>query len=67
MIEELPPNQRAAVLLSRTEDLSYRQIASALEVTTMAVKSLLMRARETLRERLSRYFEGRTLSTGRER
>lgn len=58
MIEQLPRNQKAAVLLSRMEELSYREIAEALGVTRMAVKSLLMRARETLRASLGRYLDG---------
>jgi RNA polymerase sigma-70 factor (ECF subfamily) len=61
LIEELPENQRAAVLLSRLEELPYRDIAAALGVTVTAVKSLLLRARETLRLRLERYLTGRPL------
>jgi RNA polymerase sigma-70 factor (ECF subfamily) len=61
LIDELPPNQRAAVLLNRMEDLSYSAVAEALNVTVMAVKSLLMRARETLRERLEKYFDGKPM------
>ncbi|MCZ6792198.1 MAG: sigma-70 family RNA polymerase sigma factor [Planctomycetota bacterium] len=60
LMDDLPPNQKAALLLSRVENLSYREIAAALEVSVMAAKSLLMRARETLRQRLEPY-----LSTGR--
>lgn len=55
-IDELPGNQRAALLLSRMESLSYAEIAEALGVSVMAVKSLLMRARETLRRRLEPYL-----------
>jgi len=61
LIDDLPENQRAAVILSRVEDLPYREIAAVLGVSTMAVKSLLMRARETLRRRLERYLQGRSL------
>jgi len=61
LIEELPPKQRAAVLLSRVEELPYKDIAIALDVTVVAVKSLLMRARETLRGRVERYLDGKPL------
>jgi RNA polymerase sigma-70 factor, ECF subfamily len=44
----LPPNQRAALLLKRFEDLSYKEIAAVLAVTPAAVESLLVRARRTL-------------------
>ena len=57
-IDELPENQRAAVLLSRMQEMPYKEIASTLDVSVMAVKSLLMRARETLRQRLERYRGG---------
>ena len=56
-IEDLPPAQRAAVLLLRFEELSYREIAEAMGLSVMAVKSLLHRGREGLRERLARYLD----------
>jgi RNA polymerase sigma-70 factor (ECF subfamily) len=59
LIEELPSKQRAAVLLSRIEEMPYKDIAAALDVTVLAVKSLLMRARETLRGRVERYLTGK--------
>lgn len=52
----LNENQRMAVLLSRFEDMSYNDIAAALDVTPAAVKSLLSRARENLREKLQPYL-----------
>jgi len=65
LIDELPPNQRAAVLLNRSQELSYKEIAASLDVSVMAVKSLLMRARETLRGRLEKYLGGRSLEAKR--
>jgi RNA polymerase sigma-70 factor (ECF subfamily) len=62
LIQALPPGQRAAVLLSRGEELSYREVAEVLGVTAMAVKSLLMRARETLRAGLRPYLDGKASS-----
>lgn len=57
LIEKLPANQRAALILHRVEKLPYRDVAEALGVSPLAVKSLLMRARTTLRERLGPYLE----------
>lgn len=56
-IAELPENQRLALILSRYEDKSYEEVAEILKTTVAAVKSLTSRARETLREKLSRFFE----------
>jgi len=52
-IEELPAKQRAAVLMHKYEELEYSQIARALSCSESAVKSLLFRAYQTLRERLA--------------
>lgn len=51
-IQELPEGQRLAVILCRFEGLSYEEIAETLDCSVSAVKSLLHRARETLKERL---------------
>ena len=51
-IQELPANQRTAVILCRFEGQSYDEIARVLKCTVPAVKSLLHRARETLKEKL---------------
>jgi RNA polymerase sigma-70 factor (ECF subfamily) len=56
-IAELPENQRMALILSRYEDKSYEEVAEILGTTVAAVKSLTSRARETLRERLAKFFE----------
>lgn len=56
-LQALPENQRAAILLRRYEDVSYEEIASILEVSVSSVKSLLFRARTTLRETLSEYLD----------
>lgn len=49
-IDALPVNQRSAILLRHTRQLSYQQIAEVLELSAGAVESLLVRARRTLRE-----------------
>lgn len=55
-IAALPEAQRLAVVLRRYEQLSYDEIASVLELSVSAVKSLLFRARTALRESLSGYL-----------
>ena len=54
-IGALPDAQRAAIVLARYEEMSLAEIAAVLETTADAVKSLLFRARENLRQRLMPY------------
>jgi RNA polymerase sigma-70 factor, ECF subfamily len=54
-IAQLPENQRMAIILNKYEHKSYEEIALVLKCTTMAVKSLLSRARANLHGSLSRY------------
>lgn len=48
----LPENQRLALLLKVHQDLSYEEIAKVLKTSVSATKSILFRARETLKETL---------------
>ena len=52
-IERLPENQRRALVLSRFEGLAYEDIATVMDSSLQAVKSLLWRARENLRVALA--------------
>jgi RNA polymerase sigma-70 factor, ECF subfamily len=54
-IEALPEKQRSAVLMHKYQEMDYAQIAGALGCSESAVKSLLFRAYETLRNRLSHF------------
>lgn len=54
-IETLPSKQRAAVLMHKYEEMEYSQIATTLQCSESAVKSLLFRAYETLRVKLARF------------
>jgi RNA polymerase sigma-70 factor (ECF subfamily) len=56
-VETLGERQRMAVLLSKFEGMSYAEIAQVMEITPQALKSLLSRARENLREVLQPYFD----------
>jgi RNA polymerase sigma-70 factor (ECF subfamily) len=57
-VEALPPNQRAAVILHKYQEVDYRQIAGILKVSESAVKSLLFRAYESLWVRLEPLLRG---------
>lgn len=54
---ELNDRQRLAVLLHKFEEMSYADIGTTLEMSSAAVKSLLSRARENLREILEPYIQ----------
>lgn len=51
-ILELPPHYRAVIELRHFQELSYEEIAEALDITLSDVKSHLFRARRHLRQRL---------------
>jgi len=56
-IAALPPRQRMALLLAKYEELSLEEVARAVGSTEKAVKSMVHRARETLRARLAPFLE----------
>ena len=51
-LDRLPERQREAVFLRSHQDLSYREIASVMNVTLPAVESLLQRGMAALRKEL---------------
>jgi RNA polymerase sigma-70 factor (ECF subfamily) len=53
-IGDLPERQRMAVILSRFEEQSYEEIASALGCSKKSVESLLVRAKRTLARSFSK-------------
>lgn len=59
-IRSLPPDQRLVVLLREYEDLTYDEIAEALDISIPAVKSRLFRARQELKTLLSSVMEERS-------
>ena len=52
----LPENQRMALILAKYEERPYAEIAEVLGSTEKAVKSLIHRAREALRESLAPFL-----------
>ena len=53
-IQSLNERQRMAVLLSKFEGMSYAEIAESMGLSVQAIKSLLSRARNNLKEVLER-------------
>lgn len=63
-VRDLPELQRTALLLCREEDVSYDDIAKVLGTSLSATKSLIHRARETLKARLKPYLQTGEWSAG---
>jgi RNA polymerase sigma-70 factor (ECF subfamily) len=55
-VADLSERQRVAVVLNKFEDMNYADIAEVMGLTTKAVKSLLSRARDNLRNALKDYI-----------
>ena len=56
-MDALPAAQKAVLVLSRYEELSYKQIADVMEISVSAVESKLHRAKQTLKKKLSAHLE----------
>ncbi|MGO8698832.1 MAG: RNA polymerase sigma factor [Limisphaerales bacterium] len=56
-VADLPGKQRLAIVMCREEELSYEEIARALGCSLSATKSLIHRARETLKQKLKPYLD----------
>jgi len=52
-LDALPEKQRTAIILSKYDDLSQKEIAEIMNTTEGAVEALLQRAKKNLREKLS--------------
>jgi RNA polymerase sigma-70 factor (ECF subfamily) len=57
VIGALPENQRIALAMCRQEELSYEEIAQVLGCSLSATKSLIHRARETIKAQLKPYLQ----------
>ena len=51
-LDSLPENQKTAIVLSKYDDLSQKEIAEIMNTTEGAVEALLQRAKKNLREKL---------------
>mgnify|MGYP001174230930 FL=1 len=59
-INSLPEKQRSALILREYEGLDYQEIANILDQTVSSVKSLLFRARASVKAQLESYMGGRS-------
>ena len=57
-LDALPARQRAALILRHFEDLSYQEIADAMDTSVKAVERLLARARDALQPILKEFWKG---------
>ncbi|MBO0949704.1 RNA polymerase sigma factor [Fibrella forsythiae] len=55
-VQKLAESQKVAFTLHYQEELSYQEIADVMQTSVSAVESLLFRARQTLRKRLTPYI-----------
>ena len=55
-LDSLPENQRTAIILSKYDDLSQKEIAEIMQTTEGAVEALLQRAKANLRLKLSHAY-----------
>ena len=56
-IDQLPENQKKALLLHKFEGHSHKEICEIMELSQASVESLIYRAKITLRKSLTTYFE----------
>jgi RNA polymerase sigma-70 factor, ECF subfamily len=63
-LDSLPENQRTAIVLSKYDDLSQREIAEIMKTTEGAVEALIQRAKANLRVKLTSGGKKRKATVG---
>jgi RNA polymerase sigma-70 factor (ECF subfamily) len=53
IIKSLPENQKTAIILSKIEDRSQKEVAEIMNSSVKAVESLLQRAKQTIQKKLT--------------
>ena len=53
IIYSLPPNQKTAIILSKMEDRSQKEVADIMGMSVKAIESLLQRAKQTIQKKLT--------------
>lgn len=56
-VHELNESQRTAIVMLYFEELSYQEIADVMQTSISSVESLLFRARQNLKKKLSDFYE----------
>lgn len=54
IIQGLPENQQTAIILTKIEDRSQKEVAELMNMSVKAVESLLSRARQTIQKKLNK-------------
>lgn len=57
VVDSLPENHRNAILLLKQQQLSYQEIAEALNTTESSVKTWIFRARQKIKESLKNFTQ----------
>jgi RNA polymerase sigma-70 factor, ECF subfamily len=66
-LDSLPENQRTAIILSKYDDLSQKEISKIMMITEGAIESLIQRAKANLKVKLSStYKKNATITVGKE-
>jgi RNA polymerase sigma-70 factor (ECF subfamily) len=55
-VDSLPANQRTAFILSKYEEMSYREISEVMKVSIGSVESLIFRAKQNLQKKLQVFY-----------
>jgi RNA polymerase sigma-70 factor (ECF subfamily) len=63
-LSALPPQMRRCVLLRIDQNLKYREIAAAMQISIETVKSQISQARDRLETELGRYFDPSSFGDG---
>ena len=58
-LDQLPENQKTAIMLSKYEGFSNKEIAEIMEVSLSAVEALMHRAKKNLHKLLYDYYENK--------
>jgi RNA polymerase sigma-70 factor (ECF subfamily) len=56
-IDKLTENQKTAFLLSKIDNLSYKEISEIMKVSLSSVESLIFRAKDNLKKELYNYYK----------
>jgi RNA polymerase sigma factor (sigma-70 family) len=62
-VNSLPENQKIAFILSKYDDLSYKEIADVMNLSLSSVESLIHRAKLKLQNKLVNYFSEYVINT----
>lgn len=55
-LNQLPENQRTAIILNKFEGLSYKEIAEIMELSLSAIESIIHRAKKNLQKKLLKFI-----------